>query len=695
MAHLITQASPWLLSLCVWVGLAYAIALYYLGNKKESWSKNLRRALAALRFLLVAILTLLLFKPLLDTRTTEVEKPVVVLALDNSSSIVNCKDSSFYRIDFLAQWSKIADELGSEYEVVPLLFGDAVTDGTQATFNEVTTHFGKLQRELDARLAGKNIRAVVLASDGLYNKGPHPVAPFQQLKVPVFTVALGDTTLLRDALISNVSANKLAYLGNNFPVRVSLEGRKLGGQSTTVSISKNGATLASQQIAFSGNRDFQSIDFTLPANEVGIHAYQIRIAATGSEVDLRNNEETIYVEVIDNRQKILILAHAPHPDLATFASAIKGQQNYQVEVSTVDQFKGSIADYDMIIAHQLPGAGANGKNYLTQAFQLKIPIWFILGSQTDFPSFNQLNTGYSLNGYQGKSTDVQAGINANFGYFSLDSKWNSVSALLPPLSVPFGNLSVAPGIQPLFFQRIGKIQTEMPLLSFGGSPDHHLAVWNGEGVWRWKMALYQLENSHELINQMIVQCVQFIGVKENKEKFRINHKKSFAENEAVQIDAELYNEIFEPILNQNVSLKLLMPDGKTADYAFSPSSTGYHLNMGLLPAGNYKFEAHAYNGSESFDKQGGFAVQSISLERSKSIADFALLEQLSSTTKGKRFAPQQMTELIAELKNRADITSVSHEEQRVRDLIEWKPLLFALLFLLSLEWFLRKWNGSY
>ena len=192
-----------------------------------------------MRFIVVSLLVLMLFQPLLETIETRIEKPVVVLALDNSQSIVSAKDSNFIQTEFLNSWKGISEKLGSDYEVVPLLFGDEVSDGNDAVFSDQITHFGKLQRAIDARFSGRNLAALVIASDGLYNKGPHPVSNLKQLNIPVFTVGLGDTTLHRDILISNVSANKIAYLGNEFPIRLNIEGRKAQGSSTVVTVSKN------------------------------------------------------------------------------------------------------------------------------------------------------------------------------------------------------------------------------------------------------------------------------------------------------------------------------------------------------------------------------------------------------------------------------------------------------------------------
>ena len=204
-----------------------------------------------------------------------------------------------------------------------------------------------------------------------------------------------------------------------------------------------------------------------------------------------------------------------------------------------------------------------------------------------------------------------------------------------------------------------------------------------------------MEETHDVFNHFIQQAAQFMGVKENKEKFRIQHKKNFAENEMVYFNAELYDESFMPVLDQQVTLQLKYPDNSSQSLQFSPSSTGYQLNAGLLPPGAYSYTAKAFNGTTEFTKSGGFTVNNISVETARTIADFQLLEQLSSSTNGKRFNATSIDDLVNEIRNRKEITSVSFEEKKVRELIDWAPLLVALLSLLSIEWFLRKWNGSY
>lgn len=75
-----------------------------------------------------------------------------------------------------------------------------------------------------------------------------------------------------------------------------------------------------------------------------------------NEENTINNRKDIYVEVLDSKKKILILASAPHPDIAAFKSVIEQNKNYESEFATMDDMSKvkDISAYDMIILHNLP-----------------------------------------------------------------------------------------------------------------------------------------------------------------------------------------------------------------------------------------------------------------------------------------------------------------------------------------------------
>ena len=77
----------WMLALALLAGLA-AAAVLYVRNKKQRYGKALNAILFALRTLIVGLVVLLLFNPLIRQKFSSVETPTIILAHDNSSSVV-------------------------------------------------------------------------------------------------------------------------------------------------------------------------------------------------------------------------------------------------------------------------------------------------------------------------------------------------------------------------------------------------------------------------------------------------------------------------------------------------------------------------------------------------------------------------------------------------------------------------------
>ena len=171
-------------------------------------------------------------------------------------------------LEYQKQLAALASAFGEDYDVRPFTFGERVHEGIDSlSFDEQLTDYSGLLDEIHTRFSGRNLGAIVLASDGLYNKGSNPVHSYQKLNVPIYTIALGDTTIHKDALIAQVSANRLAYLGNRFPMEIIVEGRKAAGETVTFTVSRKGTVLHTQTITFGEERSFQKIALTL--EEIG------------------------------------------------------------------------------------------------------------------------------------------------------------------------------------------------------------------------------------------------------------------------------------------------------------------------------------------------------------------------------------------------------------------------------------------
>src|SRR5262245_22104690 len=141
MIELITEKPGWYTLLCIAVGAGYALALYFKEISIPAGHRWMKRSLAAARGVVVALLTFLLLTPLIKTFSREVEKPLVVLAQDNSESIAAGRDSSEVRAGYTKDFLRLADRLRSAYEVKIVSWGDAVRETGDFSFGEKVTDF--------------------------------------------------------------------------------------------------------------------------------------------------------------------------------------------------------------------------------------------------------------------------------------------------------------------------------------------------------------------------------------------------------------------------------------------------------------------------------------------------------------------------------------------------------------------------
>jgi hypothetical protein len=71
------------------------------------------------------------------------------------------------------------------------------------------------------------------------------------------------------------------------------------------------------------------------------------------------------------------------------------------------------------------------------------------------------------------------------------------------------------------------------------------------------------------------------------------------------------------------------------------------------------------------------------------------MSQLAFKNNGKLFYPNQLDQLSDSLLSNPNIKTITYSHKDISELIDLKIIFFILLVLLSLEWFVRKFNGLY
>lgn len=691
--------SAWLLLLCPLAGVIYALAFYYKDKRTEELHPALKWTLTALRFVLVTFIVFLFLSPLIRNSKNTTEKPIIIIAHDNSASIVAGKDSAFYKHTYPASWDKVINQLSSKFDVRVMSFGNEVADSMNFSFSEKETDISSLFDAVNRRYYGKNLGAVILASDGIYNKGFNPLYAARPLKCNIYTIAMGDTTVKRDAIVTKVDYNPTAYLGNTFPLQVILDAQKLEGKTSTLTVSEidgsNENKLFVKPIAFNSSTFHLSVPVQLTAKSAGLKHYVIKLDPVEGEENLTNNRQDIYIRILDQKQHILILS-SPHPDVAAITESINTTDGFEAETSTPDKFHGPLNKYCLIILNQLPSSSNAMTQVLQDAEKLNLPVIYILGSQSNLAVFNQLNTGLKINSFGNRTSDAEASAAPNFSLFTISDDFRNYVSHLPALSAPFATgYQVSPSMNVLFFQKIQSVTTNYPLIAFNSSGNSKICVIAGEGLFRWKLQDFEDHKNHLFFDELITKTVQYLAVKDDKSFFRIYCPNSFKEDEPIEMDAELYNPSYQLINDPEVNIVITNSTGKNFSFTFNRTSNAYHLNAGQLQAGQYSYEAKVKVGDQLYDKKGEFSVTPVQLEATHTIADHHLLYQLASEHGGKMLFPNQVDQLPDLLEKRDDIKPIIYSHVSYAPLIDLKWVFFALLILASAEWFIRKWNGTY
>ena len=238
---ILTEYPKWFILLCLLAAALYAGALYFRDKFNRTYGNRLATVLGILRFVATATLAFFVLKPLIKTIKRDVEKPIIVIAQDNSESLTISGDSALYKGAYLESLKALQQELGENYDVKGYTFGSEVHEGLDSiSYTEKQTDFTNLLEEINTRYSGRNLGAIIIGSDGLYNKGSNPIYGYSKLNAPVYTIALGDTTVHRDVLLSEVAANRLAYLNNRFPISITVEGRKASGKVRLQMVQRRG-----------------------------------------------------------------------------------------------------------------------------------------------------------------------------------------------------------------------------------------------------------------------------------------------------------------------------------------------------------------------------------------------------------------------------------------------------------------------
>jgi len=691
--NLFFESSPWLIAVGVLIGLLYTLILYY--KNKGPWNKNLNLILATLRFLLVTQLTMLLFGPLVRMIKNTYEKPAIVFAIDNSISISEVIDST-HLIEFKHQLETLRKNLettGYKTEILTLDDQGPLINISDVDFRAEKTDLFYLLDNIMNMYESRNLAKVIMVTDGLFNRGTNPV--YKNYPFNIFTVGLGDTIQHPDINLNALLYNRIAYQGNKFPLVAEVFTSGLEGNELAINIYNKGNKIASKIVQINRGEQFDRVQFLLEANENGIKRYIVKAEPIESETIITNNTKEAYIDIIEGRLKILIATPAPHPDIKAIRKKKKKNQNYDVTLAIpgISQYKKD--KYDAVILHGIPDKKNQFESLLKDIKKDNIPTWFIISKHSNLKQFSALNGLIRLQSLTNQKDLAFPIINKNFQIFNYPEDYSNKLEAYPPLIVPFTKYVLHPAARIMLNQKIGSIATTKPLLVLSSQDGQRKAVLIGEGIWQWRLQEYAHDKNFTAFDELISKITQFLSTKNDKRRFRTYPvKNEFITNEPVIFETEIYNEIYENIFGYKIDLLLKDESGKTTSYTYvtSKNNTNYRING--LNQGIYSYEAKGVINGDVMHTNGRFSVKNLQIESTRLRADFGLLRNLAYNTGGKFYVSNQINKMEREILSENPKSKIYSTEDYLA-IINMKWGFFILILLVSIEWFLRKYYGSY
>ena len=701
MQNIDLQYPTWYILFCLIAGLAAAVLLYRRDTAFVDQAPVLRYVMAALRGIVVSILAFLLLSPLMKLMQTRSEPPIIVIAQDQSTSVLEGMSDE----DSLAYMKSLTDltsRLEEKFIVHKIGFGEDVINVDHWTIDDQASDLGQLMTYYEEQYRGQNVGALIVASDGAINRGKNPLYESGIHKAPLSVIAMGDTLTKTDLQVRNVFHNSLAYLGDKFTIQVDISADQLAGSSSVLEIrhlqeGKN-ELLERIPVDIDSQPWFSTREFTIEAGQSGVQRYRVQLAQVRNEITYTNNVKDFFVEVIDGRLNVLLLANSPHPDLAVWKAALLEQRNYEVSIEMAAGFDpGNLKNFDLVVLHQLPSSKHLIQPVLDEIEKLELPKIIITGYQTDLYAFNYAQTLLKIdNGDNRVPNEVTMIYNPEFSSFHTSEDLQTKLQTFSPLYAPYGEYTSTPSAQVLAYQRIGRVETQFPLILIGEENDVRTVVIAGEGVWKWQ--LYdQLQNgSKEITFELLNQLCQYASTKSDKRKFRVTSpKKLYTELEEIVFQAELYNDNYELTNAPEVLMIIRNAQRQEFDYTFNTSAQSYHLDIGRFTDGSYTYTATTELNGVRHSYDGKFVVQPVQLEALTSTADHGLLRQLADRQGGKFVYADQMASLADDIIGNEQIKPVMYSSTRTRPLIHLKWLCLVLLAGICMEWFLRRFYGGY
>ena len=658
-----------------------AVALSYFQYFFKAKSKSKANLLLAfLRSIAIFCILALLINPSVIKKSYQVEKPALIVAVDNSSSI-NMLSS---KREAEATLNKILEnsDLAKKFEIKQYQFDRDLNILDSLNFQGKQTNISQIGTQLSKVYRNSSI-ATLLLTDGNQTEGSDYIYSFGN-RNKVLPIILGDTTSVFDLKIDRINANKYAYHKNKFPVEIFVNYNGNKRVEAKVSISRNSKVISTQQISLSNSKNVEIVNFLLPADKIGLNNYKATVTSAETEKNTYNNSKDFLFDVIDQKSEIAIISDINHPDIAAIKRSILNNAQRNVAIISPKNFQ-SAADYNLLILYQ---PNANFKDLITLAKARKQNYLVIAGNSSDYNFLNSVQTDLTFK----VSNQVEEYLPAVNSSFNLFNTKDLKTDYFPPLQMPYGKITTSNNVTVLLDSKINNLSTGSPMLAFSDIDGQRVGYLLGEGIWKWRLKSHDATKSFEEFDNFFDKTIQYLMSDNSRKSLVVSHENFYNSSIDIIISAQYFDKNYQP--DADAKLTMSLQDSKTGKIKlldFLKNDTDFQVNLNGLSAGNYKLIVKEKNSNATYTSK--IEIIEFDIEKQFVNPDYQKLKQLADATSGSIFLSCQVDKALDQLLNDKTFQSIEKESTKKGSLIDWVWLLIIAAFCLSAEWLLRKYYG--
>jgi hypothetical protein len=710
-SYLRTNISPFII---LGVFLAAAVFSYLLYRRTiPPLTNKWRITLSVIRGLAVALILLLLFTPQLTLVWQQRVSDKVALVIDRSASMGLLEKGT----SRLNRGERIAGDLlraiHTPAEVSLYAFN---TDTVSLKRPEIDS--AQFATDIDAALTHivdkeKNLTALILLSDGNFTSGRNPLYSDALLRCRIYTVGLGDTVEVPDLLIADVQANKIVYQNKITPVQINLMTHGFTGKETLLQIKADGKVLAAQQVKISAAGSIIPVILSIKPEQLGLRQFEISVDKIPGEVLLANNRHLLVLEVLKSKIRATILASQPDFDVKFLHLLLAANPDLQVEQAVLDQGIKSPAEgllnrvldsLDVLILHDFPALSTSRENLSIMEKLLtgqKVPSLLLFGINSSTVNWDFFKRFYSLPAPKFINPVLKTQVLlTDFGktlpllnVFSTDQENLNFWQKCPPIDYPFEKMEAGNLLRAALETAVpaGKENVRAPVLLIEQNTGGRNAYLLGSGFWRWHFMLAEDRVFRDGWQTIMKNLLRWLSTSGSSSNVILNtDKRSYQVGETVRISAEVYDGDYKPVDDGLVQFKVTGPAGVfELDGGLIAAGT-YASDFQLLREGDYNIEAQALRNDIPLGRTSTRIVCTpVNIEFQYTRQDDQLLRKLADKSGGRYVDESNYSDLF----NEFNFPVRYQEVTRTFEIWQKAALLLLIIFLLSVEWFIRKRLG--